>query len=101
MGPDGHTASLFPHTPGLEESTRWVIANPVSKLATERISFTFPVLNAAREVVFLVAGEEKAQPLHEVLRNDSAKVADYPSKGVNPAGRLLFLVDRASAAKLA
>jgi 6-phosphogluconolactonase len=100
MGPDGHTASLFPHTPALEERSRQVVANPVAKLSTQRITFTYPVLDAAREVLFLVAGAEKAQPLWEVLRSPEAKVADFPSKGVQPEGRLLFLVDRAAAAKL-
>jgi len=100
MGPDGHTASLFPHTQGLEERTRWVIANPVAKLATERITFTYPVLDAAREVAFLVAGAEKAEPLAQVLTSKTAEVSDYPSKGVRPAGRLVFLVDKAAAAKL-
>jgi 6-phosphogluconolactonase len=100
MGPDGHTASLFPHTAGLEERTRWVIANPVAKLSTERITFTYPVLDAAREVAFLVAGAEKAEPLAQVLTSKTAEVADYPSKGVRPAGRLVFLLDKAAAAKL-
>lgn len=100
MGPDGHTASLFPHTPGLEERTRWVIANPVAKLSTERITFTYPVINAAREVVFLVAGAEKAEPLRQVLKVDSASVSEYPSKGVSPRGRLLFLADKAAASKV-
>jgi 6-phosphogluconolactonase len=100
MGSDGHTASLFPHTKALEERSRQVVANPVAKLSTQRITFTYPVLDAAREVLFLVAGAEKAQPLWEVLRSPEAKVADCPSKGVQPEGRLLFLVDRAAAAKL-
>lgn len=100
MGPDGHTASLFPHTAGLEERARWVIANPVPQLSTERITFTYPVLDAAREVTFLVSGAQKAEPLAQVLTSKTAQVADYPSKGVRPQGRLVFLVDKAAAAKL-
>lgn len=100
MGSDGHTASLFPHTPALEERSRQVVANPVAKLSTDRITFTYPVLDAAREVLFLVAGAEKAEPAWHVLRSPEAKVADYPSKGVRPEGRLLYLLDRAAAAQL-
>ena len=57
LGPDGHTASLFPHSPALAERTRWVAANWVEKFRTHRITLTFPVLNAAAEVLFLVSGE--------------------------------------------
>jgi 6-phosphogluconolactonase len=101
MGPDGHTASLFPHTAALKESGRWVVVNYVPKFATDRVTFTAPVLNRAREVLFLVAGNDKAEPLHEVL--EGAPNGDlYPSQTVRPTnGRLVFFVDRAAAAKLA
>ena len=100
MGPDGHTASLFPHTAGLKEKARWVIVNYVPKFATDRVTFTAPVLNRAREVLFLIAGTDKAEPLHEVL--EGAPNNDlYPSQMVRPtAGKLIFYVDRAAAAKL-
>jgi 6-phosphogluconolactonase len=100
MGPDGHTASLFPHTTALKEVARWVVVNYVPKFATDRVTFTVPALNRAREVLFLIAGTDKAEPLHEVL--EGAPNSDlYPSQLVKPAGgKLVFYVDRAASAKL-
>lgn len=100
MGPDGHTASLFPRTKGLEEKRRWVIANWVEKFSTYRITFTTPVLNAARVVEFLVAGADKAPALREVLEGN-ASPEEYPSKVVQPeSGKLVFRVDQLAAANL-
>lgn len=100
LGPDGHTASLFPHSPALTEQAAWVAANWVEKFRTHRITLTFPVLNAAAEVLFLVTGEDKQWALREVLRG-SAPVADIPARGVVPtSGRFTFLVDRAAAGEL-
>ncbi|HTS82277.1 MAG TPA: 6-phosphogluconolactonase [Myxococcaceae bacterium] len=100
LGPDGHTASLFPHSPVLEERNRWVAANWVEKLRTHRITLTYPVLNAASEVLFLVAGEDKRWALREVLKGN-APVPEIPARGIRPtSGRLTFLVDRAAAAGL-
>src|SRR6202044_1545603 len=69
MGPDGHTASLFPDSKGLDEKERWVISNWVEKFNSNRITFTFPVLNAARDVYLLIAGTDKADMIHNVLVN--------------------------------
>jgi 6-phosphogluconolactonase len=100
LGPDGHTASLFPYSPGLGERTRWLVANWVEKLRMKRITMTYPVLNAGAEVLFLVTGDDKASALREVLRG-SAPVEAIPARGIHPAsGRLTFLVDRAAAAGL-
>ena len=100
LGPDGHTASLFPHSPALVERTRWVAPNWVEKFRTHRITLTFPVLNAAAEVLFMVAGEDKAWALKEVLKGH-APVSEIPSRGVVPtSGKVTFLVDRAAAAGL-
>ena len=97
MGPDGHTASLFPGTAGLQEKSRLVIANWVDKLKASRLTLTLPVLNAARCVVFLVSGTDKAPALHAVLEGD-APAEQYPSKLVKPSnGKLIWLVDRAAA----
>jgi 6-phosphogluconolactonase len=100
MGPDGHTASLFPGSKGLEEKERWVIANWVEKFKSTRITFTFPVLNAARTVLFLIAGADKADMLHEVLvaKRDAAV---YPVQQVRPVdGAKVWLLDDAAAARL-
>jgi 6-phosphogluconolactonase len=100
MGPDGHTASLFPETAALQEKSRLVMANWVEKLNASRITFTLPVLNAARCVAFLVSGTDKAAVLHEVLEGN-APAEKYPSKLVRPdAGKLIWFVDRAAASGL-
>jgi 6-phosphogluconolactonase len=100
MGPDGHTASLFPGTAGLQEKSRLVIANWVDKLKASRITLTLPVLNAGRCVAFLVSGTDKADALHAVLEGD-APGEQYPSKLVRPTqGKLIWLVDRAAASGL-
>ena len=100
MGPDGHTASLFPETEALLEKSRLVVANRVEKLNTSRITLTLPVLNAARRVAFLVSGTDKAAALHEVLEG-SAPGEKYPSKLVQPSdGKLIWFVDRAAASQL-
>jgi 6-phosphogluconolactonase len=100
MGPDGHTASLFPGSAGLQEKTRLVIANWVDKMKTSRLTLTLPVLNAARCVTFLVSGTDKAVVLKTVLEED-APAEQYPSKLVRPSdGKLIWLVDRAAASAL-
>lgn len=100
MGPDGHTASLFPETEGLKEKSRLVIANWVEKFKTYRITFTLPLLNAARDVMFLVSGTDKADALKQVLEGN-APGEQYPSKLVRPQnGKLLWLLDRAAASGL-
>ena len=100
MGPDGHTASLFPGTAGLQEKTRLVIANWVEKLKTHRLTFTFPVLNAARSVAFLVSGTDKAPVLRAVLE-EKVPGEQYPAKLVQPTdGKLIWFLDRAAASAL-
>jgi 6-phosphogluconolactonase len=99
MGPDGHTASLFPDSPALDEQSRLVVANWVAKFNTHRITFTFPVLNRAAEVMFMASGADKADMLHQVLEGKSAP--PLPSQRVQPSdGRLLWMLDEAAAAKL-
>jgi 6-phosphogluconolactonase len=100
LGPDGHTASLFPGTAALQEKSRLVVSNWVEKLKTHRLSFTLPVLNAARCVAFLVSGTDKASVLKTVLE-ENAPGEQYPAKLVNPStGRLIWFLDRAAASSL-
>lgn len=100
LGPDGHTASLFPGTAALHEKSRLVVANWVEKLKTHRLSLTLPVLNAARCVAFLVSGTDKATVLKTVLEED-APGEQYPAKLVRPSdGNLVWLLDRAAASSL-
>ena len=99
IGEDGHTASLFPNTPALEVTDRWAAQNPVPKLETVRITLTLPVLNAAKAVSFLVAGEGKAEALKEILEGN-ADPRNYPAKFVQPAGELNWMVDQDAAQML-
>jgi 6-phosphogluconolactonase len=100
IGGDGHTASLFPETPALEVTDRLAVANPVPRLDTTRITLTAPVINAAGAVVFLVAGEDKAEALREILEGDADPHA-YPAKLIQPNGDLVWMVDRNAARLLA
>ena len=100
MGPDGHTASLFPHTSALDEMGRLVVANHVSQKDTWRITLTWPVINQATEVAFEMDGPGKTDILAEVLTGprDHERL---PSQLIRPRnGKLLFLLDEAAAAKL-
>jgi len=100
MGPDGHTASLFPDSKALEENDRWVVANWVEKFKSFRITFTYPVLNAARAVMLLVAGDDKTDMIHHVLVADR-KSTTYPVQRVQPLdGTKTWYLDRAAAARL-
>lgn len=100
MGPDGHTASLFPGTAALQEKSRLVVANWVEKLKTHRLTFTLPVLDAARCVAFLVSGVDKAPALKAVLE-ENVPGEQFPAKQVRPAnGRLIWFLDRAAASGL-
>lgn len=94
MGPDGHTASLFPGTDALGERKRLVVANWVEKFNAFRITMTLPVLNNAASVIFFVSGAEKAAVLREVLEGEGGR---FPSQLIHPAdGSLLWLVDAAA-----
>ena len=98
MGPDGHTASLFPGTPALEEKSRLFVSNWVEKLKTHRLTLTLPVLNAARTVAFLISGTDKAAVLKTVLEDPAAPPEQYPSKLIRPSdGELIWFLDRGAA----
>ena len=100
MGDDGHTASLFPGTEALRERTALAVANHVPKLDATRLTLTVPVLNAGREVVFLVGGSGKAETLAAVLEGPE-RPEELPAQLVRPTeGRLVWLVDREAAALL-
>lgn len=100
MGPDGHTASLFPHTQALLELGRLAVANHVQAKDAWRVTLTWPVINRASSVFFLIAGADKAQILSEVMTGPRA-VERLPSQLIQPAGGILtLLVDRAAAALL-
>lgn len=100
MGVDGHTASLFPHTAALRVTDAPTAANHVPQLGATRLTLTFPALNAARAVLFLVTGAEKARTLARVLEGP-LQPEDLPAQGVRPSdGTLTWLVDAAAATEL-
>jgi 6-phosphogluconolactonase len=96
MGPDGHTASLFPGTDVLNERDALVAAPWVAKMHGFRITMTLPVLNNAANVIFMAGGIEKASVLKMVLEEDNDP--PFPSQLVRPTdGHLLWMVDRGAA----
>ena len=102
LGDDGHTASLFPGTPAVSEDHAWVVGTPPGILPppVDRVTLTFPVLNAARAVHFLVTGEKKADVIRKVLTTNPG-VDAAPAVGVRPTdGMLTWLLDEPAAAKL-
>ena len=100
LGPEGHTASLFPGTRALTENHRLVVSNWVGKLFADRITLTPPVLNKAACVMFIVTGPDKATALKGILEGPY-EPDQLPAQLVNPTdGRLLWLLDRAAAHEL-
>ncbi len=99
MGPDGHTASLFPATTALEVSDRVAVANWVEKFNTWRITLTAPAINNARNITFVAGGADKTETLKNVLEGEYQPDL-YPSQLIRPGnGTLLWMVDE-TAAKL-
>ncbi len=97
MGPDGHTASLFPGSKAVAERSRWVCPNYVEKLQMHRLTLTYPVLNAASAVVFVVSGADKAEALRQVIA-EPCNLDLYPAQGVQPGkGKVAWFVDAAAA----
>jgi 6-phosphogluconolactonase len=92
MGPDGHTASLFPGTAALEETARWVVANHVEEKETWRMTLTYPVLDAARLVLFVVTGADKAEPIRAIRTGGSG----LPSERV-AGDHVEWIIDAAAA----
>jgi 6-phosphogluconolactonase len=100
MGPDGHTASLFPSTAAVHETSRPAVAVWVPKLHSYRITLTPPLLNRADRALFLVTGSDKAEALEAVLEGPYRPDV-YPSQIVRPStGPPIWLVDRAAASRL-
>lgn len=98
VGRDGHTASLFPDTPALGETEKLVVAQHVPVLNRYRMTFTFPLINAARNVMMLVTGLDKAEVLSRVLPPD--RDASLPTGRVAPdSGELIFVLDAQAASR--
>lgn len=100
MGADGHTASLFPFTDALRETVKIAVENYVEKLDSMRFTLTFPVINNARNIMFLVKGADKAETLRDVLEGEF-QPEKFPSQNVKPInGNLFWLCDGESAVYL-
>ena len=100
MGEDGHTASLFPGTQALTEQAAWVVSNWVEKFGAYRITLTASAINQAAHIVFLVIGENKAEPLRQVLKGDYDPIR-LPAQLVKPVdGSLEWLIDKAASMRL-
>lgn len=98
MGADGHTASLFPGTEALDEQQRLVVANEVPQLGTTRLTMTYPLINAAHRVYFLVAGDDKDDAALQCLTDHP----ETPPAGlVQPSsGELQWFLDAGAAARI-
>src|SRR5262249_7416860 len=99
MGPDGHTASLFPGTKGLDEKERWVVGNWVEQHSTYRITFTYPLLNNGANIMFLISGGgEKPEMVRKGLREPGANL---PCQRVQPMnGNLMWYLDGQAGSRL-
>ena len=98
MGPDGHTCSLFPDSPILQERAHPVGSVYVERLQSWRLSLTYPVLDAARHLLFLVAGRDKAPMLRRIVENTT--LPPVPVQGVSPRGQVDWYLDAHAAAEL-
>lgn len=100
MGSDGHTASLFPHSAGLNEEYRWFIANYAPEMDKWRLTLTKNVINHARQILVLVSGSDKAQVLAEVLEG-TKHPEDRPIQLISPIeGKLIWMIDEAAGSQL-
>lgn len=101
LGTDGHTASLFPSTRALDETKQWVVANEVPGQPEIRLTFTYPFINQAHNIVFLVSGSSKASVLKKVVEGAQIEKSHYPARGIQPIdGKLIWLVDADAASSL-
>lgn len=97
LGANGHTASLFPYSPALNEDERLVVADFVEEVKMWRITMTVPLINAAQTIAFLISGADKAQVLSEVLAGPKDRQR-LPAQLIEPGkGNLLWIVDRPAA----
>ncbi|HLI69192.1 MAG TPA: 6-phosphogluconolactonase [Ktedonobacteraceae bacterium] len=101
MGPEAHTASLFPHQPSLRERKRLVMPVSVPKPPPDRLTFTPPLLLAARHILFLATGSDKAEALHEVI-DGAYQPEEYPAQFIarEARGEVVWMVDSAIAQRL-
>lgn len=97
LGEEGHTASLFPNNPALDEEEAWVLPVTVAATPPHRLTMTYPVINQAQNTYFLVAGESKRDILKAIAAEPGTEKSEYPAARVKPAGPLIWMLDRAAA----
>ncbi len=98
LGPEGHTASLFPDSAALAEKSRWVVPVQVAAVPPNRVTFTLPVLNSSRNTYFLVSGENKRSILAALRAEPDSRPSAYPAGRIRPSdGRVLWFLDQAAA----
>ncbi len=100
MGGDGHTASLFPDTPALQERQKLVAGQFVPVLGRSRMTFTYPLINAARNIILLVTGPDKAESVATLLHGDADARSRIPAAGVRPTDGIVYLILDREAARL-
>jgi 6-phosphogluconolactonase len=96
VGAEGHCASLFPGSPALNETQRWVVSAKVPAEPPQRLTLTYPVINRAREVFFLAAGKGKREIVQAIRRDPGGPGSPYPAARVD-AERVIWFVDQAAA----
>jgi 6-phosphogluconolactonase len=95
-GPEGHTASLFPGSPALQEQVRWVVAVRAPVEPPLRLSLTLPVLNQARNTFFIATGARKREIMRAVREESDSAASRYPVGMIRPAGRAVWFLDQAA-----
>lgn len=96
LGVEGHTASLFPGSPALEETKRWVMAVEAPAKPPQRLTLTPVVLNQARNTFFLVAGDDKREIIRALQSEPESQKSQYPAGRIRPAGAVLWFLDKAA-----
>jgi 6-phosphogluconolactonase len=97
LGSEGHTASLFPGSPVLDEKQRWVAAVEVAAKPQKRLTLTPVVLNQGRNTFFIVSGADKRQIVAALRDETDSKPSQYPAGRIRPTGRLTWLLDKSAA----
>jgi 6-phosphogluconolactonase len=97
LGVEGHTASLFPGSPALEEKRRWVMAVEVAAIPPHRLTLTLPVLNSARNTCFLVAGKDKREIMAALRNEPDTAPSRFPAGQIRPLGSVVWFLDQAAA----
>ncbi len=100
LGDNSHTASLFPHTPVLHETTALMAGLYIEEVKMDRITFTAPLINQAHSIAFLVYGAGKAEAVRHILK-DPTNIDEYPAQLIKPDdGELLWFLDEEAASKI-